>query len=185
MVNALLANSILIWIVLLLNLVLTLGLIRRLNQGYAQMSALREEEAGLAPGTPAPDFQAELLDGETVTLADYTRQAVSFVFFSPTCGPCLEKLPILNSLAPKAEEAGVQVVLVNTDGDKDEAEALVQKHGLNLPMILAPFDANSFAEDYKAMMTPFFCLLNPDGEIEASGGFGSQWEKLTQAWTGA
>ena len=185
MLNALLVNSILLWVVLLLNLVLTLGLIRRLNQGFAQMSAMHEEESGLDPGTPAPDFQAETLDGETVTLANYARQAVSFVFFSPTCGPCLEKLPTLNDLAPKAEKAGVQMVLVNTDGDKEEAEALVQKHGLKLPMILAPFDGNSFAEDYKAMMTPFFCLLNPEGEVEAAGGFGSKWEKLAQTWVAA
>ncbi len=182
MLNTLLASSVLLWIVLLLNLVLTIGLIRRFNQVSTQMSSFPEAEEGLDPGTPAPDFQAETLTGEIVTLANYTRKAVSFIFFSPTCGPCLEKLPTLNALVSKAEKAGVQMVLVNTDGDKEEATALVQKHSLNLPILLAPFGDNPFAEDYKAMMTPFFCLLNPDGAVEVSGSFGTKWEKVTQAW---
>lgn len=191
MFSILATSSILLWIVVLLNLILTIALIRRFNHLSTQMSTFpdiaefSDMDKGLEVGSPAPDFQAETLSGETITLADYTRKAVSFVFFSPDCGPCMDKMSALNALAPKAQQAGVEMVLVNTDGNKEGTESFVQEHGVKLPVLLAPFESNSFAQDYKAMGTPFFCMLNRDGEVEATGGFGPKWDQLTQAWATA
>lgn len=106
-------NLVLLWIVVLLNLLLIIALIRRFNRISTQLSAFTDIDVGLEKGSQAPDFQAEMLTGETVTLADYARKAVSFIFISPHCSPCLEKIPTLNALAPKAvvlQKQGQQVV---------------------------------------------------------------------------
>jgi peroxiredoxin len=175
----LVTNSVLLWIVVLLNLLLTIALIRR----FHQISAFADMDVGLKKGSRAPDFQAETLTGETVTLADYARKAVSFIFISPHCGPCLEKIPTLNALASKAKQAGVDILLVNTDGDKAETAAFVEKHNVTLPVLIASSESNSFASDYKAAATPSYCVLNQNGHVEAAGMFGPGWEKeLMQTW---
>jgi len=180
MVSILISSSILLWIVLLANLMLTVALIRRFNQLSLQMADLSGASEGLAPGTLAPHFEAETLAGETVTLTDYARQAVSFIFFSPHCEPCLEKLAELKTLAPRAKAAGLEMVLVDTESNRREAETFVQENDVTLPVLLAPFGSNPFAQDYKAMGTPFFCQINQDSEVEASGGFGPEWEQIMQ-----
>ena len=174
MIPILVISSVLLWIIVLVNVLLTIALIRRLNQ----MSNMAfPDDEGLEKGTPAPNFTAETLAGEMVTLANYARKAVSFIFISPTCSPCVEKLPAMNDLATKAKQAGVELVLVSTDGEKADMAALVQKHHVTVPLLFAPFEHNSFARDYKAESTPFYCQLNQDGYVESSGFFGLDWEQ--------
>ena len=172
-------NLVLLWIVMLLNLLLTIALIRKFNR----MSSFADINVGLEKGSQAPDFQAETLTGEIVTLAAYARKAVSFIYISLHCSPCLDKLPKLNALAPKAKQAGVELVLVSTDGDKSETAAFVKKHDLTLPVLIAPSESNSFARDYKADATPSYCILNQDSYVEAAGVFDPNWEEqLARAW---
>lgn len=179
----LVTNLVLLWIVVLLNLLLTIALIRRFNRISTHLSAFGDMDIGLEKGSLAPDFQAETLTGETVTLADYTRKVVSFIFISPHCSPCLEKIPKLNALVAKAEQAGVELLLVNTDGDKAETAAFVEKHSVVLPVLIAPSESNSFARDYKADATPSYCILNQDSYVEAAGVFEPNWEEqLARAW---
>lgn len=176
-------NLILLWIAVLLNLLLTIALVRRFNLMSTHLSPFGGMGIGLEKGSFAPDFQAETLTGETVTLADYARKAVSFIFISPHCSPCLEKIPKLNALAAKAERAGVEMLLVNTDGDKAETAAFVKKHNVTLPVLIAPSESNSFAQDYKADATPSYCILNQDSYVEAAGVFEPNWEEqLARAW---
>lgn len=182
MSSALLATLLLLWVIVLLNLLLTIGLIRRFNQMSKHLTGLPEQHEGLAVGTPAPDFQAKTLTGEIVTLANYAQKAVSFIFVSHSCEPCLKELPGLKALAPKAREAGVEMVLVNTEGDVAETETFVKKHALTLPVLVAPFENNSFLRDYRVSGTPFFCMLNRESKIEATGSFGPEWDRLARVW---
>ncbi|MFN8491309.1 MAG: TlpA disulfide reductase family protein [Caldilineaceae bacterium] len=186
MLSVFITLTTLLGILVLLNLLLTIGTIRRLNQltqpGHAPSSAEIGEEAGLAIGSPAPDFQAETLTGEIVTLANYARRAVSFIFVSPDCDACVEKLPSLKTLLPKARQAGVEMVLVNTGGDKAATATFIQQHHVTLPVLIAPFEENAFAHDYKVPGTPFFCLVNAENKVETVGMFGAEWEQLTHTW---
>ncbi len=175
-------SLILLWIFVLLNLLLTVGLIRRFNRMSKEIAQFPAMQEGLEIGTPAPDFHAETLTGEIVSLAHYARQAVSFIFVAPSCSPCVEELPTLNRLAPKAKAAGVEMILVNTEGDKAETETFIKKYNIALPVLIAPFESNPFANDYKAPGTPFFCMLNRESKVEATGMLGPEWEQLTQAW---
>ena len=64
-------NFFLLWIFALLNLLLTIVLLRRYDQLLLLPSMLTAFEEKLTSGAPAPAFQAETIDGEFVTLADY------------------------------------------------------------------------------------------------------------------
>lgn len=174
MIPVLVVSSIFLWLLVLVNVLLTVAIIRRLNHMSSMPPDLAE---GLAKGSVAPPFSAETLSGEVVTLANYTRKAVSFVFISPHCGPCVDALATINTLATKAHKAGIEMVLVSTGGKKQETAALVQKHQVTVPLLYAPYEENSFAHDYKADSTPFYCVVNQHSRVESSGFVGAGWEK--------
>lgn len=176
-------NSVLLWVVVLLNLLLSVGLIRRLKKMSEMMSGFGDMDVGLEAGEKAPDFKAETISGESISLADFARKAVSLVFVSPECSPCVDKLPTLNALRPRAEQAGVELLLVSTGGTKEKLAELAEKYNLTLPILVAPMESNSFAEDYKAFATPSYCTLSPDGNVKEAGTFGVKWEQaFVKSW---
>jgi peroxiredoxin len=170
-------STVLLWIVLLFNLVLTLALVRKVNAGGARGQAPQVDT--LKPGTPAPDFSVQTLDGKAVSLASYAGQATLFVAISSHCQPCQELLPELRTVAPRARRAGVELVLVSMD-EEPETRSFVAEQGIELPVLLAPRQSNSFHIDYKTMGTPFYYLLDERGIVQAAGfpAFGvKEWER--------
>ncbi|MFZ6026977.1 MAG: peroxiredoxin family protein [Chloroflexota bacterium] len=176
----LVASSVLLWAVVGFNLLLTLALVRKANaDGHSQ-------QMGLAPGTPAPGFTAQTLDGNTVTLADYAGKKVVFLFISPYCDACKERMPEYQLLHAKARHSGVDMVLVNIIGDFDAVREMATELKLMLPLLHAPQKSNSFARDYKVMGTPFYCLVDEKGIVQSMNypglEAGSEWKKLVSAW---
>ncbi|MGD9544154.1 MAG: TlpA family protein disulfide reductase [Methylocystis sp.] len=91
-------------------------------------------------------------------------------FWSVTCPPCLVELPQWAKLIDAHK--GVDVVLVNTDGDEDRsrAQARIEKAGL------ANADHYGFADDFVEKLyfeadsawrgeLPFTALVAPDGGV--------------------
>lgn len=159
----LVGSSMLLWIVVLCNLLLTLALIRRINAGE-----VAQAKGGLKAGERAPDFTAETLGGEKVTLATYAQREVAFIFIAPSCNPCREALPRYDALKIKAAQSGVEIVLVSR-GEREQTRALVEEFGIQLPVLIAPESRNPFMENYKLSMTPSYCLINRQGRVQSSG----------------
>lgn len=179
METALIVSSILLWLVVLLNLLLTLGLVRRLDTGGRSVSAM-----GLEAGEPAPDFTAQTLSGETVTRSTYAGRNMAFVFISTHCSPCNEILSHMGPLEPKAARAGVELVLVSTD-EMEETCTFVEKQNISLPVLIAPRSNNPFLEDYKFISTPSYCLVNEQGKVQSAGFMsmvGGPWKDLADSW---
>ena len=177
----LVVSSILLWILVLLNLLLTLALARRLNAKSSQYGDPFTDVPKLELGQPAPDFSAEALDGSQVSFTSYAGRNVAFVFISPTCSPCREKMPVLNALQPKAKRAGVEIVLVS-DSDRAETKKFSDDFATNLPILISPRTDNPFMADYKANGTPFYCLVAGDGSVQATGFLDDEWESLAKIW---
>jgi methylamine dehydrogenase accessory protein MauD len=177
----LLVSSLLLWIVVLLNLVLTLALIRRVN---ATSNRAPDLEVGPPVGEKAPDFKAHTLTGETVMLATYAGHPTTFIFFAPGCGPCRELLPSLKTLAPQTREAGAELVLVS-EGTREATYALGKEMELDLPVLVAPRKENAFFDDYRITMTPSYCSLDEHGMVLSAGHpdlHDQLWQTLMAGW---
>jgi peroxiredoxin len=181
MEQVLLISSLALWTLVVLNLLLTLALARRLNTRVSQTSDPFADIPKLELGQPAPDFAAETLNGSTASLASYAGRAVALIFISPTCSPCREKMPVFDALQPKAKRAGVEIVLVS-DSDHAETKKFSDDFTSNLPILIAPRADNPFMENYKANGTPFYCLVADDGSVQSTGFLDGEWEKLTKNW---
>lgn len=172
----LIASSILLWSVMLLNLLLTLALIRRLNRGEARVSMI-----GLEPGQSVPDFVAETLGGRKVTLADFERHTILLIFISPSCSACIENLPGYEALATKAKQDGIETTLISF-ANAEATQNLMEKYNLHLPVLFA-LENNPLREDYKIRGWPSFLLIDSKGKVQAAGYMPTDydhWKKLAK-----
>lgn len=187
MTEALLISSVLLWVVVAFNLLLTLALVRRLNATPRQDSkGAGEVKPGLKPGEQAPDFTAETLQGEQVTLATYAGKGAAFIFFSTDCNPCKEALPGLEALRPAAQRAGVELVLVSNQ-DATKTRPFVEEMHVRLPVLIAPHPANPFMKDYNFNATPSYCLVDASGRVQSANHLSLQWgewKELSEQWQG-
>lgn len=164
--SILVISSILLWILMALNIIFTLGLARRVN-ARAQSSAPQIEM--LDPGTTLPEFSLLTITGEIVTEEIFKSIKLALLFMSPNCEPCRAKMPELYKYWQKARQADVEVILVSDMGKEETAE-LVEGHQLeNMTVLLAPRDEASFLTDYKAKATPSYYLIDEHGKVRASG----------------
>jgi thiol-disulfide isomerase/thioredoxin len=96
------------------------------------------------------------------------------------CAPCREAIPALEELQPRAAQAGVTLCLVITS-DREQAQAFVTEPGVSLPVLVTP-PTGQFKTDYKVGGTPFYCLVDEQGQVEATGFFDNAWRSLTSRW---
>lgn len=181
MEQLLITNSVIVWLVLLGNLLLTFALVRKVNsmgQGGGNSGPPKEF---LKVGQAAPDFTAETLSGTAVTLANYANRKTAFLFMSPGCRPCREAILDLEAVQPKAAQACVTLVLALTT-DRERAQVFVDELNVALPVLVTP-PTGKFPTDYKVGGTPFYCLVNEHGQVEATGFFDDAWRGLVSQWS--
>jgi hypothetical protein len=117
----------LVGILAALNLILTLGVIRRLREHTGQLNRLSPAEQGpliLSPGERPAEFRATTIDGREVTRAGLPSPAL-VGFFSPDCGPCKEWLPRFTEAAAASTGRTLAVVVAMSGAADAEVDAEV------------------------------------------------------------
>ena len=172
-------SSGLLWVVVALNLLLTLAIVRRLSQGMVSAKV-----QGPPVGQEAPMFTANTLHGETVTRDDFLDQDTVFIFVSPHCGPCRDHIPEYEALRLQAQQSGTNLVLVST-ADTETTSSFVQELDIHLPVLVAPDTTNTFLSSYNITGTPTYCFVNADGIVQSNGTPFLQfpsWQSLVTSW---
>ncbi|MBF8191044.1 TlpA family protein disulfide reductase [Nonomuraea sp. K274] len=126
-----------------LNLVLTLAVIRRLRVHEELIGGERPalEPVMLPVGETPGEFVAEDVDGEKLSRSDLAAGLVGF--FSTTCPACVQRLPKFTDLA--AEHTDVIAVVVGEPGETTEmintlrpvARVFTERHGESLTTAFA------------------------------------------------
>ncbi|MFD0472431.1 hypothetical protein ACFQ0B_32145 [Nonomuraea thailandensis] len=116
----LVAAVVLVGLLCMVNLLLTVGLIRRLRRQSPPQPPMA---AGLAPGGSVPRFAATTTSGEPVS--DELLGAPALVgFFSPGCRPCVDLLPLF---AERARGTSDGVLAVIADGPGGDATVYLEQ----------------------------------------------------------
>ena len=176
--NIFVISSIVLWIIVLFNLLLTIALVRRVNK---IPESLGQSAEMLNIGDKTPDFRLETLDGRTITQANYISRQNVMVFVAPNCVFCKEHMPKLNDLYFKAQKSGIELIVISL-ANIEETTAFANEYHFTAPIYAAPKEINSIEKDYKVAGTPQYYVIDEQRKIKAADFFGPEWEQLTRKW---
>ncbi|MES2149000.1 MAG: TlpA disulfide reductase family protein [Pseudomonadota bacterium] len=115
-----------------------------------------------APGSAAPDF-ALAGPGGAVKLADYRGKFVYLDFWASWCAPCKHSFPWMGALQKRYGGAGLQVVAINVDTSRDDAERFLAQTPAGFTVAYDP--AGAIAKKYAIKGMPSSVLIDPSGQV--------------------
>ncbi|MDG4828968.1 redoxin domain-containing protein [Solwaraspora sp. WMMD1047] len=163
---ALLSVAVIVLTVLvLIDLVLSAAIIRRLRETEAKITEMNTPpESGIMLGEPMPEFET---DGGELTHADLAGGPALVGFFSAGCRHCPTQAERLADRAPEITGTGVRVVSVLTSGDgaTEDLAPTLRKAGT---VIVEP-DSAAMMATFREGATPTFLMFGGDGRLLARG----------------
>jgi len=112
---------------------------------------------------PAPDAAVHRADGAAVRLADYKGKVVLIDFWASWCAPCKTSFPALDAIYREYQEQGLEVLAVNVDEKRSDADVFLDAHPHRLTVLFDPQGASPTAFGVKGMPTSF--LIDRTGNI--------------------
>lgn len=119
----------------------------------------------LAPGSPAPEFTLESVNGESARLSDFHGQTVLIHFWATWCGPCKITMPWLVDLQSKYGARGFRVLAIALDDDATKVEIgeFADQLHVNFPVLIGNEKVAQAYGGIPAMPESF--LVSRDGRI--------------------
>jgi len=128
-------------------------------------------------GAPVPEFTGELMDGGSLSSAEFKGKVTYLSFYASWCGPCRRELPELNELHKKYAAQGFQVIAVGVDSDQGGkngaalSRAMAKKYKAIYPVILDP--SNEVLGHFDVQSMPTTYIIDKAGVIRHKQvGFG-------------
>lgn len=118
-------------------------------------------------GDTVPDLAAQDQSGHIQRLQDGRSRVLYVDFWASWCAPCMQALPALQQLharwraAPSATP--FEVLTVNVDTRRQDARRVIDRLGLELPVIFDP--DGLWAERFALPAMPSGYLIGPDGRV--------------------
>lgn len=153
----------------LLNLALTLGLVRQMRRYSDALEAGRAGASSLwrfKAGTRAPDFTAVTTAGETRSLSTMAGQRALIAFFSVMCPPCRAQAPLLREYAQSSARDTSQVIAVICGQGAIASEFARELDG-PMDVVLEPLRGPTVMA-FAVSSFPAFYVIGEGGDIEAS-----------------
>jgi thiol-disulfide isomerase/thioredoxin len=113
-------------------------------------------------GQPAPELTLPGSKG-TVNLADFKGQVVYLDFWASWCGPCKQSFPYMNELQQRHAAQGLQVVAVNLDARREDADRFLAAMPARFTVA---FDAKGdTARRFEVKAMPSSLVIGRDGRV--------------------
>ncbi|GAA3768741.1 TlpA disulfide reductase family protein [Micromonospora maritima] len=174
---------VLVGAVAMLNLIFTLGVVRRLREHSQLLAQPRgggsSNEGLFPPGERIDDFTARTVDGAVVT-RDALARGVVVAFFSPNCQPCIEKVPDFVEYAAAQPEGASRVFAVVAAADDFETKDMVRQLS-PVATVLAAKDGQPMLDAFKGSGFPAIYVMGDAGVVESGGHTLSHLPVLTPA----
>lgn len=178
-----------LWGVVLVNLLLTLRVVRWLRSIHdsQKLAAEMENLPEITVGEEAPPFRAKTLSGEETRLSDYADRATLFIFVSPRCELCRQEMQMLVDLSTSTKAP--EPILVSDQGTSETFSWINEirekdKVDVNLQVLISSYGTSGFQRAYNPRgLMPYFCFIDEQGVAQARGPVGAnEWNTLKKNW---
>ncbi len=136
-------------------------------------------------GQTAPQFSLPTLQNDQpVSLKSYTGKVTYIDFWASWCAPCRTSFPLLNKLHQKLKAQGFEVVAINLDEDKTNAEQFLKEFPVEFKVLR---DAEGkWADQFVVESMPTSFIVDRQGVVQhihhgfVSDDVNELEEKITQ-----
>lgn len=120
--------------------------------------------AAATDGSPlAPEFKLVNRAGGEISLSSLKGQVVMINFWASWCGPCRQEFPALDQIYSKYKPMGFQMVAINVESEKADAERFLGQTPVSFPIL---FDAdNKVSGNYGVSAMPTTFLVDRQGKL--------------------
>lgn len=163
------AAVVILTVLVVVDLVLTTAVIRRLRtyEAGGPMAGAPPQTIELAVGAEVPEFAADA-DGSRLDRGTLLGRRTLIGFFSTTCRPCTTEASELVRREARLTADGittVPVLMLNGGADPNGLAAVLAGVG---PVVTEP-PGGAVATAFGAKATPSYVLVDPDGRVAAKG----------------
>ncbi len=138
--------------------------------GYSIYQAIGNKDelplkTGVTVGNKAPDFELQLVGGETVKLSELEGKKVLLNFWASWCEPCLKEMPEMQELYDTASD-DIVILAVNmtvTEKNLDTAKNFINDQGFTFPVLLDV--TNKTSSNYEVLTLPTSFFIDTNGVI--------------------
>lgn len=114
-------------------------------------------------GKPAPEIELDLLDGTKFLLSSHRGKIIVLDFWASWCGPCLQVMPQVDTVAQEFADQGVKLVAINLEEQEDRIKAALDR--LKLKTQVALDRDGRTAERYGATSIPQTVIIDREGNV--------------------
>ena len=116
-------------------------------------------------GQAAPQFTLPtLLQDKPTTLKQFAGKVVYVDFWASWCAPCRTSFPLLNKLHEKLKAQGFEVVAINLDEEKANAEKFLQEYPVSFTVLR---DAKGeWADQFVVESMPTSFIIDKQGVVQ-------------------
>jgi cytochrome c biogenesis protein CcmG/thiol:disulfide interchange protein DsbE len=116
-----------------------------------------------ANGRTAPSMKLRAIDGTTVELKFLRGKVLLVDFWASWCLPCKAVFPAMNDLHGEFQAKGVEVLAINVDGRRRNAEAFLAQSPHTVRVLLDP--QMTAANAFQVRQIPSAFLIDRSGVI--------------------
>jgi thiol-disulfide isomerase/thioredoxin len=138
------------------------------NNPYIELDKIAvdayQQTQQFAPGSPAPNFSLQDIDGNYVSLRDFQGKVVYLDFWASWCRPCMKKLEEMKELEQNLANKNIVFLHINLDKSPEIWKNTVQTK--KLPGLhLYNMTSAKVTEYYQVLSVPKFFLITKEGNF--------------------
>ncbi len=135
----------------------------------AQQSSSQTSASDPLIGQVAPNFTLPVLNstqGQNLSLTNFTGHAVVINFWSSTCQPCQDEMPLLETQWERVQHQGVTFLGIDVEDTTSNGLAFMKQYGATYTSVID--NGGSTLVSYGVTYTPETIFINASGKVIAA-----------------